>query len=121
MTYTMVDLACGSVTYMQKSRNLPMATARTKEARLNFRLPSDLKEVIEEAATAMGQSVSDYAIATLVKSSQTVLQQSQTTVVSSRDRKSFMALLDNLDAKPNRALRAAAHRYKRRIRRNGKV
>ena len=73
-----------------------MATANTKEARLNFRLPSDLKKVIEEAATAMGQSVSDYAIATLVKNSQAVLQQSQTTVLSNRDRKTFMALLGQL-------------------------
>jgi len=91
-----------------------MATTNPKEARLNFRLPNDLKEVIEEAATAMGQSVSDYAIATLVKSSQAVLQQSQTTVLSNRDRKTFMALLDDSDAKPNRALTEAAKRYNKR-------
>ena len=72
-----------------------MATRTAKEARLNFRLPSDLKDVIEEAATVMGQSVSDYAIATLVTNSQAVLQQSQTTVLSNRDRKAFVALLDD--------------------------
>ncbi len=92
-----------------------MPAPSSKEARLNFRLASDLKEVIEEAATAMGQSVSDYAIATLVKSSQAVLQQTQTTVLSNRDRKAFMALLDDADARPNRALREAAKRYKKRI------
>ena len=92
-----------------------MPTANAKEARLNFRLSNDLKEVIEEAATAMGQSVSDYAIATLVKSSQTVLQQSQTTVLSNRDRKTFMTMLDDSDAKPNRALTEAAKRYKKRF------
>jgi uncharacterized protein (DUF1778 family) len=92
-----------------------MTTANPKEARLNFRLPTDLKEVIEEAATAMGQSVSDYAIATLVSNSQAVLRQNQTTVLSSRDRKTFMALLDESDAKPNRALTQAAKRYKKRI------
>ena len=92
-----------------------MSTTNPKEARLNFRLPSDLKEVIEEAATAMGQSVSDYAIATLVKSSQAVLQQSQTTVLSNRDRKTFVALLDDSDAKPNRALTEAAKRNKKRF------
>ena len=92
-----------------------MATRTGKEARLNFRLPSDLKEVIEEAATAMGQSVSDYAIATLVQKSQAVLQQKQVTVLSNRDRKAFMALLDDRDAKPNRALSDAAKRYKKRM------
>ena len=92
-----------------------MATANTKEARLNFRLPGNLKQLIEEAATAMGQSVSDYAIATLVTNSQAVLQQSQTTVLSNRDRKTLMALLDNSDAKPHRALTEAAKRYKKRF------
>lgn len=92
-----------------------MPTENAKEARLNFRLPNDLKEVIEEAATAMGQSVSDYAIATLVKSSQIVLQQSQTTVLSNRDRKIFVALLDDSNAKPSRALTEAAKRYKKRF------
>lgn len=92
-----------------------MSSTNAKEARINFRLPNDLKEVIEEAATAMGQSVSDFAISTLVKTSQAVLQQNQTTVLSNRDRKSFMALLDDSDARPNRALTEAAKRYKKRI------
>jgi len=92
-----------------------MATTNPKEARLNFRLPSHLKEVIEEAAAAMGQSVSDYAVATLVQSSQAVLQQSQSTVLSNRDRKAFMAILDDADARPNRTLTEAAKRYKKRL------
>jgi uncharacterized protein (DUF1778 family) len=92
-----------------------MPTAIAKQARLNFRLSNDLKEVIEEAATAMGQSVSDYAIATLVTNSQAVLQQRQTTVLSNRDRKTFIAMLDGSDAKPNRRLTEAAKRYKKRI------
>jgi uncharacterized protein (DUF1778 family) len=37
-----------------------MATG-ARDARLNFRLPTDLKEVIEEAAATLGQSVSDEA------------------------------------------------------------
>jgi uncharacterized protein (DUF1778 family) len=74
-----------------------------------------LKAVIEEAATATGQSVSDYAVATLVNYSHAVLQQSQTMVLSNRDRKIFMAMLDDSDAKPNRALSEAAKRYKKRF------
>lgn len=91
-----------------------MATRTTKEARLNFRLSSNLKEVIEEAASTLGQSVSDFAVATLVQRSQAVLQQNQATVLSSRDRKIFTALLDDSDARPNRALASAAKRYKKR-------
>ncbi len=37
-----------------------------RDARLNFRLSADLKEVIEEAAASLGQSVSDFAVSTLV-------------------------------------------------------
>jgi len=92
-----------------------MSTSSGKDSRLNFRLPSELKDVIEEAATAMGQSVSDYAIATLVKNSQAILQQSQSTTLSAKERRAFMALLDETEAKPNRALSAAAKRYKKRF------
>ena len=92
-----------------------MPDANTKEARLNFRLSTDLKAVIGEAATAMGQSVSDYAVATLVATSHAVLQQNQTTSLSKRDRKVFLAMLDRSGAKPKRALTEAAKRYKKRI------
>ncbi len=51
-----------------------MAGQIRNEARLNFRLPADLKAVIEEAAATLGQSVSDFAISTLVQTARTVLQ-----------------------------------------------
>lgn len=92
-----------------------MANAHSADARINFRLPQELKEVIEEAATAMGQSVSEYAISTLVQNSQRVLQERQVTILSSRDRAIFMAALDDADARPNAALQAAAKRYKKQF------
>jgi uncharacterized protein (DUF1778 family) len=90
-----------------------VASQSPKEARLNFRLPTDLKEIIEEAATITGQSVSDFAIAAMISNAQSVLQQNQSTALTTRDRKAFMALLDAQDAKPNRALTRAANRYKK--------
>ncbi len=93
-----------------------MSTAREREARLNFRLPGELKAVIEKAASALGQSVSDYAISTLVRNSRSVLQQSAVTELSDRDRDRFLAAIDDTDAKPNKALIEAANRYKKRIR-----
>ena len=38
---------------------------QTNDARLNFRLPADLKQTIEEAAARLGQSVTDFAVSTL--------------------------------------------------------
>ena len=89
-----------------------MATG-ARDARLNFRLPTDLKEVIEEAAATLGQSVSDFAVSTLVRQARTVIEQRNVTVLSNRDR--FIALLDDAEARPNPALLKAAKRYKKQL------
>lgn len=92
-----------------------MTTNDPNRARLSFRLPSNQKAVIERAANALGQSVSDYAIATLVSNSQAVLQQSHATALSIRDRAIFLAMLDDAESKPNSALAGAATRYRKRF------
>ncbi len=91
-----------------------MATG-ARDARLNFRLPSDLKEVIEEAAASLGQSVSDFAVSTLVQQARSVIEQQHFTILSNRDRDRFIALLDDAEARPNAALVKAAKRYKKRL------
>ena len=93
-----------------------MATEVEKnDARLNFRLQSDLKRIIQQAAAQEGQSVSDFAVSTLVRTAREVLQQHGETCLCCRDRDIFMAMLDDADARPNDALVAAAERYKRQI------
>lgn len=91
-----------------------MATG-ARDSRLNFRLPSDLKEVIEEAAASLGQSVSDFAVSTLVQQARSVIEQRNVTVLSNSDRERFIDLLDNADARPNAALTKAAKRYKKHL------
>ncbi len=86
-----------------------------RDARLNFRLPTDLKEVIEEAAATLGQSVSDFAVSTLVRQARTVIEQRNVTVLGDRDRDRFIALLDDAEARPNPALLKAAKRYKKHL------
>lgn len=89
-----------------------MATG-ARNARLNFRLTSDLKEVIEEAAASLGQSVSEFAVGTLVRQARTIVEQRNLTVLSDRDRDRFIALLDDAEVRPNAALVKAAKRYKK--------
>ena len=89
-----------------------MATG-AKDVRLNVRLPSELKDVIEEAATALGQSVSEFAVSTLVQQARTVIERRNVTVLSNRDRDRFLAILDDAEARPNAALVKAARRYKK--------
>lgn len=84
------------------------------DARLNFRLPAELKATIEEAAAHLGQSVSDFAVSTLVQTARQVIREHNVTSLSQRDRDRFLALLDEADAQPNEALKAAAKRYKDR-------
>ncbi len=86
-----------------------------KNARLNFRLSPELKAVIEEAAATLGQSVSDFAVATLVQTARSVLHQRSVTELSNRDRDAFLALLADVEAKPNKALADAARRYKKHL------
>jgi uncharacterized protein (DUF1778 family) len=90
-----------------------MATV-SNDARINFRLPASLKQTIERAAALTGQSVSEFAVSTLVRSARDVIHEHDRTELSNRDRDLFIALLDDADARPNKALAAAARRYKRR-------
>jgi uncharacterized protein (DUF1778 family) len=91
--------------------------AMTKtNARLNFRLRADHKRVIEAAAAQLGQSVSDFAVATLVRQARQVVHDQTITHLSNRDRDLFIAALDGAGLKPNKKLLAAAKRYKRQVR-----
>ncbi|WP_417730574.1 DUF1778 domain-containing protein [Rosistilla oblonga] len=91
-----------------------MATTKN-DARINVRLASELKQVIEEAATALGQSVSEFTVSTVVREARQVIQEAQFTRLSTRDRDTFLGALRAADAKPNDALKAAARRYKKRV------
>ncbi|MHB8902529.1 MAG: type II toxin-antitoxin system TacA family antitoxin [Thermoguttaceae bacterium] len=93
-------------------RSAGMASAGN-DARLNFRLPPELKQIIEQAAAHTGQTVSDYAVSILVQNARRVIEEHDRTELSRRDRDAFVKLLDDETAKPNRALAAAARKYKR--------
>jgi uncharacterized protein (DUF1778 family) len=89
-------------------------SATKSDARINVRLPSQLKQTIEEAAAAMGQTVSEFTVSTVVRQARQVLQEAQATRLSNRDRDRFLAALDAVDSRPNAALKAAARRYGKR-------
>lgn len=93
---------------------MPSATEKN-DARLNFRLTGELKETIEQAAAELGQTVSEFAVSTLVREAREVIQQSHQTRLSNRDRDLFLKALNDVDAKPNEALKSAAKRYRKRL------
>jgi uncharacterized protein (DUF1778 family) len=91
-----------------------MTGAAKNDARLNFRLASDLKRTIEEAAALTGQTVSEFAVSTLVRNARKVIDERRRMELSRRDRELFVKLLDQ-EAKPNKALVAAARKYKKQL------
>jgi uncharacterized protein (DUF1778 family) len=89
--------------------------AATNDARINFRLSGDLKKTIEDAAAEMGQSISDFAVSTLVQAARQILRDQEITRLSQRDRQRFVELIDDTSSRPNKALLAAAKRYKKQV------
>lgn len=91
-----------------------MATpTENTDARINFRLRGDQKQVIEQAAAQTGQSVTDFAVSTLLLRAREVMQEHTETRLSQRDRDLLLALLDDPNTEPNDALAAADQRYRR--------
>ena len=92
-------------------------TARTKRetrrtARLDIRLNPQAKEKIEQAAVVSHQSLTDFVVTNLLRASEEALQRQQMIHLTNRDRDLFLAALEK-DARPNRALRKAAEKFKR--------
>lgn len=88
-----------------------MTAMPNRQSRLDFRLLSEHKELIERAAQAQGQTVTQFAIAALLKAARESIEQAETTELSDRDRDIFLGMLD-AESEPNEALRRAAERYR---------
>ena len=88
-----------------------METLQNKhDARLNFRLSRDTKEKIEKAALLTGQSLSDFASSTLLRSATDILERQQRTLLSERDFARFREILE-ADEEPTEAAKKAAAEY----------
>lgn len=83
-------------------------------ARLNFRLPPEIKERIENAALVSGVTVTDFAITALVNTAEEVLEKHHTRMLTKRDRDIFLEMLEN-PPQPSEALKKAVKDYKKRI------
>lgn len=90
----------------------------TNDPGIDFHLPAELKTIVEQAAALRGQSVTEFALATVADNAQRVVQQYHVTELSSRDRDLFLAMLDDENAQPSDALVASAERYKKWARHN---
>ena len=78
--------------------------------RMDFRVDPEQKELIARAAMYSGETVTGYAISTLVREARRVIREHEVTVLSNEDRDIFLRLLEN-PPEPNEALRRAAQRH----------
>ena len=78
--------------------------------RMDFRRRPEQKRLIEQAAEESGRTITDYAIAALVKAAEQTLESTRMRVLTERDSKLFLAMLGG-KSKPNAALRAAARAW----------
>lgn len=91
------------------------AIPNPQPARLDFRISPEHKKLIERAAAAQGQTVSSFAISTLIRAAEAAIEGEAVRALSARDSETFLAMLDAPPA-PNAALREAARRYQARPR-----
>ncbi len=86
-------------------------SSTVSDARLDFRLKRDHKAKIEQAARICGQTVSEFAVSTLLRAADEALERERIIRLTDRDFALFLDLIDE-DSEPNEALREAAARYR---------
>ncbi|MCD4832050.1 MAG: DUF1778 domain-containing protein [Anaerohalosphaeraceae bacterium] len=91
-----------------------MSTA-TPTTRLDVRLDSNRKNLIEQAAGLLGQTISAFTVSTLVREARDVVERFGTVSLSDRDRDAFLAALDN-PPKPNARLKRALKAHGKLVR-----
>ncbi len=78
--------------------------------RLEIRVEPEHKRIIEQAAAASGQVVSQFVVSTTLRGAHEILRQSTVTALTGRDRESFLRILDREQA-PSPALVEAFDRH----------
>ncbi len=81
-------------------------------ARLNCRVDASIKQQAEEAASLLGQSITDFTEAALAEKAQTVLEKHERIVLSERDFARFVQQIENPEP-PTPQLQDAMAEYRR--------
>jgi uncharacterized protein (DUF1778 family) len=90
--------------------------AGTQDKRLDVRLSAEHKQIIEQAAGLLGQTVSAFTVSTLVQQAVQVVERFGVLRLTDRDRDLFLAALDK-PPEPNARLRGAARSHAEKVRR----
>lgn len=81
------------------------------EDRIDARLPTETKQLIERAAALSGVTLSDFVVSKAYEAAQILVREHEGWVLNRRQSKAFVEALLN-PAEPNEVLQAAATRYR---------
>jgi uncharacterized protein (DUF1778 family) len=84
---------------------------RPRPERIEARLSSEAKAVIQRAADISGRSVSDFVVTSAMEAAEATIREHEIIVLSARDSLTFVEALLNPKG-PNEALLAAARRHR---------
>jgi len=84
--------------------------AKSRSVRLDMRLDTGTKTLIERAAAITGQTLTDFALSNLVQSAMATIERHERLMMTDRDRDRFLKALDR-PPKPLPALAKAARRH----------
>jgi uncharacterized protein (DUF1778 family) len=95
--------------------HLTSMSATSKPARLEARVTSEQKRLIEHAAELEGRTITDFVVASVASAARQVIQDHDTLKLTARDREVFVQALMRPPA-ANENLRQAVRRYKEAFR-----
>jgi uncharacterized protein (DUF1778 family) len=93
----------------------PMEDEGAKNARLELRSTEKQKQILEIAASVVGQSLTGFVLAAAVERALGIIREHAATTLSLRDWKALQELIANPPA-PNNALKAAVARHRKLVR-----
>jgi uncharacterized protein (DUF1778 family) len=91
------------------------ASNSSKRDRLEARVTPEQKALFQRAADLSGRSLTDFVVASVQATAEETIRTHQVMQLSARDTERLLAALQN-PPPPNEALRAAALRYRARVR-----
>jgi uncharacterized protein (DUF1778 family) len=89
-----------------------MTTTAASDLQIAVPVSSQQSELLEQAAAQSGQSLHEFAASALVEKARQIVLNGGVRILSERDARRFLELLDS-EVQPNEALRSAAEQYRK--------
>lgn len=86
---------------------------QTKTDRLDMRLTSEQKDLLERAATLSGQPLTGFALSHLLQTARELIEQHERTALTLRDGRRFLDILESTEAPAPALVQALRHRARR--------